>query len=286
MPASGLATRMKHTLVILFPLLLVASLKGQDQYDAFAAEIAALKTPEAIKSYWKSIRQDDQRYRGIDALDSNDCNNLVKVVAMVEKHGYPAPAVFGDDIAFTPVIVMVHQNSLDACYGAFPLLFQAYQDGLVGYGNMLYFLEGFHHSVFGQYYEPKRGPHKNSGTDVSRLCARLHLDTTLQQKAQVVSILRQEKLDRMQDHPVTVIGRWQGDNGDKYICYSKKQQYFLKLLYLDHSFCLPKVTLKKAGETTRIDYAPSFYGDYFIVNKAGDLEFYEAGVFKKTYPKV
>jgi hypothetical protein len=82
-----------------------------------------------------------------------------------------------------------------------------------------------------------------------------------------------------------VLGRWNQSKDDIYICYTKGNCSYLKLLHADHSYSRPQVKFRKENDTTIIEYAHSFYGDYFKINKAGNLEYYKSGVFSKEYPK-
>jgi len=184
------------------------------------------------------------------------------------------------------VLVMVHQNSIEAAAATFPYLYQAYQDSLIQLDKLFYFLEGLHHSKFGQFFDRDRGPHKFDPKDIARLIERLELDTLPASSAQVVEILRKEKLARKNDKAVVVVGRWAKDKEDRFICYQKGNQHYLKLLHPDHSFSLPKVSLLQEKGLMKITYSPSFYNDYFLINNDGNLEYYENGVFKKEYRKL
>lgn len=276
---------MKCNVTIVFYFLFTACIQGQDLYDSFVAEIAALKDTPAIKNYWNDVHSADQRYRGIDAIDSNDCNNLVKVVSLIEHFGYPDPKIYGQVISSTPILVMVHQNSIQASSLPFPMVYRAYKDRMIELGDIIYFLSGLHHAKFGQFFDRDRGPHKHDPKDVGRLRERLQLDTTLDQKINVIDVFRKEKADRKKDRMIDVIGRWRANATDKYICFQKGNRYFLKLLYQDHSFCEPEMTLRKEQGETILEYAQSFYGDYFKITKTGDLEYYEKGALKKVFIK-
>lgn len=277
---------MKPIATILFFLLFAVLANGQDQYDAFVAEIAKLKDVAEIKNYWTSIRTADQRYRGINAIDSNDCDNTVKVVALIEHFGYPDPKIFGDVIANVPMLVMAHQNLIDVHPVVMPLFYKAYKDSLIALDMMLYTLNGYHHKKFGQFYDRYSGPHKYDPKDVGRLCVRLGVDTTFSQKPNVIEIFRKEKADQKENRSVVVVGRWRINKDSRYICYLKKDHYFLKQLDQDHGFSAPEVTLRKAQEETIIEYVQSFYGDYFKINKAGNLEYYEKDALRNEFKKI
>lgn len=277
---------MKTIFSLVFTLLFTVIAHGQDRYDDYVTEISGLKDLPEVKAYWTSVRSADQRYRGANTIDSNDCNNLVKVAVLIEKFGYPDPETYGAELAFTPVLVMAHQTSMKATEITVPFLYHAYRQNFIPLDKMLYCLGGMHQSKFGQYFDRDRGPHKYDPKDVSRLVERLQLDTTIHQQKELIDLLRREKADRQNDRSLQVVGRWRTKQNDKYICFQKNNHYVLKLLHPDHSYSEPVVTLRPEKGETIIEYSPSFYGDYFKINAAGNLEYYEKDVMKTEFLKL
>ncbi len=74
----------------------------------------------------------------------------------------------------------------------------------------------------------------------------------------------------------TSLGKWyeQQKTSATYVLYNKDNKLIVKMTFKDGGSMENEVTKKKAKNGERIDYKEDMHGEYFIVTKNGNFEFY------------
>jgi hypothetical protein len=76
-----------------------------------------------------------------------------------------------------------------------------------------------------------------------------------------------------------VIGKWQEEKytSSNYVIYKKNNQLFIKTIFKDGQVSDEELKETKEKSVTRYDYKNGGYnGEYFVLNKIGNLEFYNS----------
>ncbi len=138
-------------------------------------EVKRLKTNKDKQKYLEKIFEDDQKFRqgqssnlwaryGTDspqfveyreALNYRDSINLVKVETYFEYFGHPLKVDVGDLASQVPYLVIHHSNSYEDRERNFPILFDAYNSGILEEEDFAFYLNRMHEMKFGDLLIPK-----------------------------------------------------------------------------------------------------------------------------------
>lgn len=105
------------------------------------SEIKSLNTKSEIDAYWQTIKDLDQKLRGLETSDSNDNSNFKKVIITLKYHGFPAHSKI-------PILIAIHQKSAWVNEYYFPIFYSAYQAGKADSAWFFHYLRGIYRNRF------------------------------------------------------------------------------------------------------------------------------------------
>ena len=104
--------------------------------DLFAQKVDTLKLKEEVvnlkpfnrKAFLKNIYEKDQNYRGKQANDSLDFQNLILISYFINEYGYPSKMEYGE-YSITPKLVWIHNKYITIDRVTFSIIFNGYLEG-------------------------------------------------------------------------------------------------------------------------------------------------------------
>jgi hypothetical protein len=251
---------------------------GQVDVIKIDTEIASLQSIEDHQSFWKSIYEIDQTYRGEDTVDSLDILNLLKISSYFNRFGFPDPNIMGSESRIISTI-WIHNKYPQVDLYTFRIILAGHKKGLINEFDLRdYHLKSMYKRVFpddGNKTRPLSEIFKCLSIDLS---PKIDLDSLLSIYRQQENFLKEEK---------NIIGTWQANSSSKtydlngnpfhvefqddpiIIFQSTDQQYYFQRLYADGSHYPQKLFLNK-------EFSKRFYlyerGDFwFEILPTGDL---------------
>jgi hypothetical protein len=264
----------------LFVLLTLSHFTILSQVDTnkICNEINSLTSLEKHRSFWKEIKAADNKYRGINTIDSIDILNLVKSSMYFNKFGYPNKEIVGPE-SYIISYVWIHSKYPKASQYTFPIIVEGYRTGQIIT------------SSFREYYSRKiysriKNDEGNKCLPIEPLINMLNENNTSKINIQhLLQLIEEEKMFLVQKHKL--IGIWY--EGVKYdtLYYNNKpvvakhggerlrifqdslQNYYYNYLYEDGSH-YPQMLYKAKDHANRFYLFPD-HNFYLEITDDGNL---------------
>ncbi len=274
-------------LIVVF-FLLSSPVLGQDIItdeiiDSIKSDIESLEDKIERDNYWMAIEKEDQAHHGNCNLSLYvDLINTVKVYHLIKNYGYPSGLDYGSTINFIPELIFRHQRNATLRHCLFPTYYDAWEYGLISdedikglvyitpceYSKMLLKAERF----------PKDADEVRKIVEECNLYAK-GLSITEDSFHLVIKNLSKENIYNREND--VILGKWVYD-GYYYFLVKRNGGVFVRV---GLSVCLPylsnckdysayKLIPTETKDGTRYDYdnyAPCYYGEYFLLDKHNNL---------------
>lgn len=232
-------------IVIIF-LCLGIRVVSQPDTLLYKKQIESLKDHASIQAYLDTIFKRDQTYRGDDAVNLFDLENLISISYFVNIHGYPSIEEYGDASSIAPRMIWVHNSFRELRRLSFPLILKGFESGQISEENLrTYYLRTL--------YSDRFDDDKNKVIPLPELFELLELNTsdTISIEALIISMAEIRKFNSQPKKEVLTWhgaekGKWATVNGERkwltyktnpveFVTYENCKMYY-QLISVDNSY--------------------------------------------------
>lgn len=266
---------------LLIPIFILCSglpVISQPDTLLYKRQIDSLTDHTSIQAYLDTIFKRDQTYRGDQAVNLFDLENLISISYFVNKYGYPSIEDYGDTSSMAPRMIWVHNSFRELRKLSFPLILKGFESGQISEENLrTYYLRTL--------YADRFDDDQNKVLPLPELFGLLGLNTsnTISIEAMIISMAQIRKFNSQTKKEVLTWngaekGKWATVNGERkwltyktdpveFVTYENCKMYY-QLIGVDHSY--QPQELQKIGDR-KFKLKNQQTDKYFEIDPDGNL---------------
>ncbi len=274
--------------VIAISFLVSSPVLGQDIItdeiiDSIKSDIESLEDRIERDNYWMAIEKEDQAHHGNCNLSLYvDLISALKVYHLIKNYGYPSSLDYGSIIAYIPDLIFRHQESEVLLSCLFPVHYDAWEYGLISdeaIRGLVYIMPCKYSKIL---LKAERFP--KDADEVRKIveeCDFYSKGLSITEDSFHIVIKKLSKENVYNRENDIILGKWVYDGG-YYFLVKRNGGVFVRV---GLSVCLPylsnckdysayKLIPTEIKDGTRYDYdnyAPYYYGKYFLLDKHNNL---------------